>query len=127
MRCKIALERGLVAVADGQVGVGVHDYAGALDVEHVVHVDDIGPVNLNELRAQFFAYGRKRTEREHRGDRRGRGVDLQILAVALDVADVGEVDADVAVVDLDEYGAGFARTGLARVGLPGRGLGGERR
>ena len=100
------LERVFIHVANGQIGVCVHDDAVFIDLLNHIQIDDIGAVYAHKIVGQSFFH----LLHGQQGDN-GLGIalqiDFQVFAHGLDVADVADVDLDNAVFGLEENGVVF--------------------
>ena len=54
LRVEVVVERLLVVVADGQIGVGIHDDAVLVHLLYLFQVDDVGTVYAHEVRRQVL-------------------------------------------------------------------------
>ena len=109
-RVEVILERFLVHIADGKIGVAVHDDAVFVDLQNLVEVDDVGTVDAHEILGQallHLLHGKQ-------GDD-GLGValhpHLEVFAHGLDIADVADGDLDDAIVGLEENGVSVGIAG----------------
>ena len=95
------MERFFVHVANGQVGVSVHNDAVLVHLLNLCKIDDIGAMDAHKIVGQSFFHLLHRQQ----GDN-GLGfalqVYLQLLAHGLDVTDVGNGNLDDAVVGFEE-------------------------
>ena len=89
----VGIEGVFIHVADGQIGVGVHDDTILVYLLYLSQVDDIRAVDTHETACgQPFLHF---LHREEHDERLGPvfQIDAQILAHALHIADVANVDA----------------------------------
>ena len=104
---EIFLEGVPVHVADGEIGVSIHDDTVLVDLHDLREVDNVGTVNPHEMVGQPFFH----LLHGEQGDD-GLGlvlkIDLQVFTHSLDIADVADADLYDAVLGLQEDGVIFS-------------------
>ena len=95
------MEAFLIQVADGKIGLGIHDDAVLVDLLNLVEVDDIGAMDAHERVGEPFFHLLHRQQGDD-GLLLSFEPHLQVFAHGLDIADVGDADLDDAVVGLEE-------------------------
>ena len=91
------MESFLVHVANGQIGIAVHDDTVLVDLMNLGQIDNVGTVNTHEIVGQslFHFFHRKQ------GDNRFRlafNPHLKIFAHSLYISDVRDIDFDDTIV-----------------------------
>lgn len=97
LRVQIFIEGFLVIIADRQVGVGIHDDAVFVHLLYLLQVDDVRAVYTHEIGWEILLHLFHRQQCDD-GLLLALKVYLQILAHALDVADVTHGEFHYAVV-----------------------------
>lgn len=117
-------ESGPIALADGQGGGGCFQNHGrGIGLADAVQGDDVGTVDAHELVGGKFLYQALEAVQDDERVRLAVQVDFHVLAHALNVADIGQLDRYGFVVRLETDGGGGFLLHLHR----GVRLGGDRR
>ena len=95
------MERFFIEVADGEIGVGIHDDAVLVDLLNLGEVDDVRAVDAHEIIGQPLFDLLHREEGDD-GFRLTLDPNFQILAHALDITDIGDADFYDAIVGFEE-------------------------
>ena len=104
---EIFLEGVPVHVADGEIGVSIHDHTVLVDLQDLREVDDIRTVNPHEIVGEPF-FHLLHGEQGDDGFGLVLKIDLQVFAHGLYIADVADADLHDAVLGLQEDGVIFS-------------------
>ena len=98
---EIAVEGLTIVVANGEIGVGIHDDAVFVDFTNAVEVDDITAVDAHEPRRGQPLFEFLHAEQHHNGFLAFE-MYLEVFAHAFHIAYIGNTDANHLIVGFEE-------------------------